>query len=491
MKRSPQETRATSRRHAAHEEQTSSAKGHSTGAGAGIAHALTLARRLGNQALERVLRAGRQDASQPSGVAGADGKTVADFSQAAGVDLSGVHVVDDADAHLATDALGATALAAGDRVLLGRDAPPPASAARERLLAHELAHVAQQRTSASLTESVSQPGDAHERAADATAARTMRGQGAGPVLGGAAPAVQLQKKTGENAGLDRAAAQQRLEAYFTRVLAQQGGKAVAMTEDVKTTLRRIFVNDMAGLLKFDSFLTRTIYPGSPSELAAMVAQYLPDPIDDSRLVHLDAPGPVSTKMGRLKSLAQKTEPYVSPDTQMQQWEFDRQAKEARRGDKGVVGPVGVDLNRLLNIGKGLSGALADPKKPARQTGAPNAALDSAIASIDPNALTPAEARGGQKANEFADAQLVARGIAGDLDRAQGGKDRSITLRLDAVYSSVKDREAIIAEIARIARLVRDALPHKASAVQAIDLYFGDKVVRRISLAGTDKTEGSP
>jgi len=489
MKRPPPETRATSRRHAAHDEHSSSVKGNAEGAGAGIARALTLARRLGNQALERVLHAGRQDgARQPSAGAGADGKAIAGVSRTMGVDLSGVRVVDDADAHAATDALGATALATGDTVLLGRDAPPPASVAREHLLAHELAHVAQQRTSGSVSESMSQPGDAHERAADAAAARTMRGQSAGPAVRGATPAVQLQKKA-ENAGLDRAAAQQRLEAYFTRVLAQQGGRSVAMTEDVKTTLRGIFLNDMAGLLKFDAFLTRTIYPGSPTELAAMVVQYLPDPIDGERLAHLDTPGPASTKMGRLKSLAQKTEPYVSPDTQSQQWEFDRQAKEARRGDKGVVGPFGVDLNRLLNIGKGLPGALKDPKKQARQTGAPNASLEAAIATIDPNALTPAEARGGQKANEFADAQMVARGIAGDLDRAQAGNARSIMLRLDAVYSSVKDRDAIIAEVARIAALVRDALPHKASAVQAIDLYFGDKVVRRISLAGTaEKTE---
>ena len=64
------------------------------------------------------------------------------------------------------------------------------------------------------------------------------------------------------------------------------------------------------------------------------------------------------------------------------------------------------------------------------------------------------------------------------------------LRLDAIYAGVKDRDSIIAEIASLARLVRDALPHKASEVQAIDLYFGDKIVRRISLAGTsEQAEG--
>ena len=452
---------------------------------------LALARRLGNQALERVLGEGiHHHAPNASATGGVDQPTVARLAGVMGGNLSDVRVVDDAASHAAAQALGATALAAGDTVLLGRDAPPPSSPAREQLLAHELAHVAQQREAGAVRDGVSTAGDAHERAADAAAAHAIRGESATAVAAGAPPAVQLQKKSDERAGLDRAAAQQRLEAYFTRVLEQQGGKSVAMTEDVKGTLRRIFLNDLPGLLKFDTFLTRTAFPGSPAELATAVAQYLPDPIDPARLAHLDLSGPASTKLGRVKDLAKSTEPYVSPDTQRQQWEFDRQAKEARRNDKSVVGPFGVDLNRVLNIGKGLSKALEEPKRRPKQS-APNAALDAAIASIGPNALTPVEARGGPKANEFADPELVARAIAADLDRAQAAKNRSITLRLDAVYAGVKDREVIIAEVARIARLVRDALPHRASEVQAIDLYFGDKMVRRVSLAGAaEKTEGS-
>ena len=44
------------------------------------------------------------------------------------------------------------------------------------------------------------------------------------------------------------------------------------------------------------------------------------------------------------------------------------SKEARRNDPSVIGPFGVDLNRVLNIGKGLSKALEEPKRSAPQTG---------------------------------------------------------------------------------------------------------------------------
>jgi hypothetical protein len=491
VKRPPVAARRSPKQPAVREEQ-GAVRRPSPGVSDGIGRMLALARRLGNQALERVLGDGRDGgARRVADARNPDEMSIARVSGAMGADLSGVRVMDDAASHTAADALGATALTIGDTVLLGRDAPAASTPAREHLLAHELAHVAQQRTAAAVTDAVSTPGDAHERAADAAATHAVRGESASPEAAGAPPAVQLQKKSGERAGLDRAAAQQRLEAYFTRVLEQQGGKSVSMTEDVKGTLRRIFLNDMPGLLKFDTFLSRTAFPGSPTELAAAVAQYLPDPIDPARLAHLEIPGAESTKAGRVKDVIKRTEPYVSPETQRQQQEFDRQAKEARRNDKTVVGPFSVDLNRILNIGKRLPKALEKPKHRPKQGGAPNAALDAAIASIDKDALTPAEARGGPKANEFADPELVARAIAADLDRAQAGKERSIMLRLDAIYAGVKDRDAIIAEVARIARLVRDALPHRASEVQAIDLYFGDKMVRRISLAGTlEKTEGS-
>ena len=411
-----------------------------------------------------------------------------------GGNLSNVRVVDDAASHAAAQALGATALAAGDTVLLGRDAPPPSSPAREQLLAHELAHVAQQREAGAVRDGVSTAGDARERAADAAAAHAIRGESAAAVAAwcatrGATAAKEPEMSAPDSIGPRRSSDSRRSSAARARAAGRQvrgdGGRRRG-----RARCRRIFLNDLPGLLKFDTFLTRTAFPGSPAELATAVAQYLPDPIDPARLAHLDLPGPASTKLGRVKDLAKSTEPYVSPDTQRQQWEFDRQAKEARRNDKSVVGPFGVDLNRVLNIGKGLSKALEEPKRRPKPS-APNAALDAAIASIGPNALTPVEARGGPKANEFADPELVARAIAADLDRAQAAKNRSITLRLDAVYAGVKDREVIVAEVARIARLVRDALPHRASEVQAIDLYFGDRMVRRVSLAGAaEKTEGS-
>ena len=147
---------------------------------------LALARRLGNQALERVLgQEFHYHAPNASPRGGVDQPTVARLAGVMGGNLSDVRVVDDAGSHAAAQALGATALAAGDTVLIGRDAPPPSSPAREQLLAHELAHVAQQREAGAVRDGVSTAGDAHERAADAAAAHAIRGESATAVAAGA------------------------------------------------------------------------------------------------------------------------------------------------------------------------------------------------------------------------------------------------------------------------------------------------------------------
>ena len=58
-------------------------------------------------------------------------------------------------------------------------------------------------------------------------------------------------------------------------------------------------------------------------------------------------------------------------------------KEARVRDKGVVGPFGVDLNRVLNIGKGLGEAISPKAKKKEQAApAPNPALDPQLSVYD-------------------------------------------------------------------------------------------------------------
>jgi hypothetical protein len=85
-------------------------------------------------------------------------------------DLSDVRVHTDATAHDLNHAVSARAFATGTDVYFARDQYKPNTSDGDRLIAHELAHVVQQRgapTSGPLT--VSMPGDAMEREADSVA----------------------------------------------------------------------------------------------------------------------------------------------------------------------------------------------------------------------------------------------------------------------------------------------------------------------------------
>jgi hypothetical protein len=439
---------------------------------------VTLAKRIGNDALDRLLGA----RGEPL-----DAKLGARLGAAYDAELANTRVVDDAESHAAARALDAVAFTAGATIYVGERAPPLSSPSGESLLAHELAHVVQQREAGpNRVDAVSGPDDAHEHAATAASQRAVRGEGTAPVVAGAVPAVQRQPQemsVTKRAGLSRAQAQQILERYFERTLQAQGGSSVRMSDDVKNTIRRIFLNDVGGLLRIDGFLGRTVFPGSPAELAAAVAAYLPDPIDPSRLAHLEAPSsPGPSKSERVADVVKKTAPYESPETLERQWKFDQDAKDLRRGE-GTIGPYGVDVLRLYNIGKELPRALKTPATP-KPEGKTYAEVEAAIAKISASELTPAAARGTAKADEFADAQLVARDLARQLDDAQQRRGENVTLRLGANYAGVKDRAEIIKAIVRIVRLIRDALPHHAGAVSSVDVYFGDNLVQRIPLGGS-------
>src|SRR5690606_19707012 len=94
-----------------------------------------------------------------------DAAAAARFGGALGRPVEGARVADDAAAHAAARSLDATAFTVGDTVYLGRDAPPPGTAAGQRLLAHELAHVLQQADATSAPRDVvSAADDRYERA---------------------------------------------------------------------------------------------------------------------------------------------------------------------------------------------------------------------------------------------------------------------------------------------------------------------------------------
>jgi len=94
-------------------------------------------------------------------------------------DISGIQAHTGADAAASAGAMGAKAYASGEHVVLGEGADL-------HTVAHEAAHVVQQRAGVSLAGSVGQRGDGYERAANAAADAVVRGESAHALLGGGA-----------------------------------------------------------------------------------------------------------------------------------------------------------------------------------------------------------------------------------------------------------------------------------------------------------------
>ena len=110
------------------------------------------------------------DSTRGSGAA-LDGGVANKLSPSLG-DLSDVRVHTDSTAHDLNHAVSAKAFATGSDVYFAQDQYKPGTSDGDKLIAHELAHVVQQRgapTSGPL--SVSQPGDALEREADDVAGK--------------------------------------------------------------------------------------------------------------------------------------------------------------------------------------------------------------------------------------------------------------------------------------------------------------------------------
>jgi hypothetical protein len=392
-----------------------------------------------------------------------------------GDDLSGVRVVEGVEAQAAAGAIDATGFAAGETIVMG----DTKGTDRERLLAHEAAHVLQQRAG-NVASEISQPGDRHERAAENAVHASASGSVMHEASQGqaAVPAVQRQYMGDK---LSRDQAMERITAYLERQHAKQGGQALRVTPDIRAMITRIFTGDVSKVLLLDSYFSRTTFPGTPAGVAADLKRYFPEFIDKSRLAHLEASsGPGPTRLERVQGAVEKTAPYESPEHQESKWKFDREGKDLRKGED-TIGPYSVDVLRLYNLGSELGKGATRAGAAAQQPRA-YPSVETAVATIARDELTPAEAKGTATAANFADAQEVARGLARDLDMAQQKGEDSIALRLGNDYNRVKDRLDIAARVARIAILIRDALPHGASRVTKIELYYGNQIVRVISLA---------
>jgi hypothetical protein len=117
-----------------------------------------------------------------------DVDTRARMEQELGQELGSVRIHRDAEAARSAEALDALAFTSASRVVFAAGRYAPGTPEGHRLLAHELAHVIQQRDASRVEAAVSRTHDAFEHAASATARSSRRGAGA------VVPAIQRQPK---------------------------------------------------------------------------------------------------------------------------------------------------------------------------------------------------------------------------------------------------------------------------------------------------------
>ena len=145
----------------------------------GLAH---LQRCVGNGAVQRMVEG--EEKSPVLGVVSSGGEPLAepvraDMEQRLGHDFGDVRVHTDGAAHASAQAVNAHAYTTGNNIVFQRGQYDPGSSGGQKLLAHELTHVVQQRsgpvdgTPAGNGVKVSDPSDRFEREASANAERVM------------------------------------------------------------------------------------------------------------------------------------------------------------------------------------------------------------------------------------------------------------------------------------------------------------------------------
>jgi hypothetical protein len=123
-----------------------------------------------------------------------DGDARTTLESAMGEDFSDVRIHHDDDAHELSKSVHADAFTTGSDVFFQSGKYDPGSSAGQKLLAHELTHVVQQRGAADTSEmTVSDPGDAHEVEAASIADKIS----AAPPAGQAAASVSREAEEEE------------------------------------------------------------------------------------------------------------------------------------------------------------------------------------------------------------------------------------------------------------------------------------------------------
>jgi hypothetical protein len=431
-----------------------------------------------------------------------DAGTRAFFEPRFHTDLSAVRIHTDAAAAQSARTVNAHAYAVGHDIVFASQRFAPTAPAGRRLLAHELAHVWQQRNGAG------------------SPARAVQRQAA----------TEPEKLPVGTASSDEVAAA--LTDFFVKVQAAQGGQALRITEPVRQALR-ILVQDANARLRIDAFLERKDLGGSPAAFAREAVKHLPQGIPRSRLEGLNKIPPLETPDTRPKSIGEAVAGLVDvtivPLVKALKLPTEVQATIVKASRSAVVaGTRGILEAALANaqidsasktailaawdqavrqktgakpagggkeapdthypqqpapsvapsvpsapgesVTKGPDIDIPVPAAPKAPTPSPPASpsLEQVIRGLDKDALVPPEARGKPAAAVFVQAQDFAASAATQLDAAQKAKKKTpVELTISAAYRSAQNVPAILDEAARIVQQVANALPHHASEVSQV------------------------
>lgn len=168
-----------------------------------------------------------------------------DFERRFGEDFGTVRIHTDSAGHRAARDWGARAVTHGDVIAFARGAWAPGTPAGQRLIAHELAHVVQQRRGGAAPSLA--PGGAHERDADAAAGAVMAG----------APAV-VQAATGVGIARERSA--EELGSMSAEEVAAEHRRLLAGIGD-----RSPSAEEMAYMQSLEQAMRRATGPRAPTE----------------------------------------------------------------------------------------------------------------------------------------------------------------------------------------------------------------------------------
>jgi hypothetical protein len=317
-----------------------------------------------------------------------------------GQEFNRVRVHTDAQAAESAKALDADAYTVGQEIVFASGRYVPHSVPGKSLLAHELAHVAQQANAAQTGgQAVSDPGDEFEAAADKTARAVLGGSHAVVTKGGSPPAIQrqaanqpkpnlslVQKNHYDIGMVSQDDAQKEIEKFLERALEEQtrskhgthaveGGPTLHITEPIRNALIKLFPpsrditgtvegslgqfpdrrpsignvlkvfspgTDMArtgeGLLKTDRFAD-----GTPKAIAERLAKLLPEKIPESHLKDLQKaeigePGP-STLGKKVVAEVAKVGSRSRPDVEAMQPPPSQWEKPGNQINKPTTIPV--------------------------------------------------------------------------------------------------------------------------------------------------------